>query len=82
MFSIRFLIFLIAATLLASCDDDSALDAAGLPPGLSEEARPSTPEIVPAVEVLMINGGGNRAINYQSHLLHLKQMNKLLDPVY
>jgi len=30
------------------------------------------------IEVLMINGGGNRSINYQSHLLHLKQMNKLL----
>jgi thiol-disulfide isomerase/thioredoxin len=31
-----------------------------------------------AIEVLMINGGGNRSINYQSHLLHLKQMNSLL----
>ena len=44
----------------------------------AEQIRQPEPETKPAIEVLMINGGGSRSINYQSHLLHLKQLNKLL----
>ncbi|TFH21381.1 MAG: hypothetical protein E4H03_10730, partial [Myxococcales bacterium] len=30
------------------------------------------------VHALLINGGGSKRINYQSHLLHLQQMRELL----
>ena len=30
------------------------------------------------VEAVMINGGGRRAVNYQSHLLHLRELYGLL----
>ncbi len=39
----------------------------------------SAPPLPPAhVHVLMINGGGSPAINYQSHLLHVRELAKLL----
>jgi thiol-disulfide isomerase/thioredoxin len=58
--------------------EEPASKAAGTPADGAEREQEPEPVTKPAVEVLMINGGGNRQINYQSHLLHLKQMNRLL----
>ena len=70
-------------TLLWSCVgttdrglNEDAHNPAGQMPGRGGQGRPAAAK--PAVEALMINGGGSRSINYQSHLLHLKQINKFL----
>ncbi len=47
-------------------------------PAVSAQGAKPAAKTKQSIEVLMINGGGNRSINYQSHLLHLKQMNRLL----
>jgi hypothetical protein len=85
MFAMRSIILFIAATLLSSCATnpglggrEPALSTAGETENRPERGKLPQPEPKHAVEVLMINGGGSRSINYQSHLLHLKQMNRLL----
>ncbi len=82
-FRFNFSILLAVAMLLPSCvrhSDRGSGENVSRTTGraASGQAKGPETEAKPAIEVLMINGGGSRAINYQSHLLHLKQMNKLL----
>ncbi|MGH7857708.1 MAG: hypothetical protein ACREQY_10300, partial [Candidatus Binatia bacterium] len=59
------LVALLASSFLG-CDPRKPL-----PPGPAASRKP-------ALHVLMINGGATRAKNYQSHLLHLKELRSLL----
>ena len=78
---IRLLLFLLVAAILLSCSagqEGRTDDGTAAAPVPAENSGAPEPEAKHAIEVLMINGGGNRSINYQSHLLHLKRMNRLL----
>src|SRR5437762_1474883 len=54
-----------------------ALVAAGCRRQPLPAAKPALPRVGDAVDrvhVLMVNGGGSKAMNYQSHLLHVQQL--------
>jgi thiol-disulfide isomerase/thioredoxin len=49
------------------------------PPLAAAPSRPSVPPLAAArLQVLMINGGGTKSQNYQSHLLHLRGLHDVL----
>jgi len=45
---------------------------------LTLAAAPAAAAEAPRLEALMINGGGNSSVNFQSHLLHLRELHELL----
>jgi len=64
------------ALLVALCSFALALAACK---GTEQTAPPNGPQSQqPRLEVVLINGGGRPASNYQSHLLHVEQLHQLL----
>jgi len=64
------------ALLVALCSFALALAACK---GTEQTAPPNGPQSQqPGLEVVLINGGGRPASNYQSHLLHVEQLHQLL----